>query len=470
MSLRAACSVIFVVSIAACQAETFTSPGPTGLEILHSPPPQVSLGTELDTLLLVRVVDEAGHSLAGVAVSWQVIDGDGEIIPTDSISGVDGLASARWKFRMIPGLQRAQVKVASLDPVTFSTEAQGFRAVQVTAGWSHGCGLDADEVPWCWGGDSLALGEVSVGRYTLRPTRVSGGHHFTQIQAGSSFTCGLTSAGAAWCWGYNWGNAFTMTPIVGSATPLQIDGLPALIRIRAGDSHACGIAADSTTWCWGSDAYGQAGGSASSVPATQVGTGLAFIDLALGTRHSCGLTENGAAYCWGDDQAGQLGDSGATRNAPTTAVVGGHQFVQIAAGDESTCGLTLAREVWCWGANIQTGADKEPVPHRVDLPSATSLSVGFSHIAITSIGGQVYFAPLTFSTDILPSPIQDQGVSQFAGRASYCMVGRSGDVYCSGEVVDQINCSSLPPWGCAPTGPIPMPTGGRVYGYPPFGD
>ncbi len=466
MSIRGCLSVIFLASVLGCQAETFTSSGPTGLEVLHGPPPLVSLGTELDTLLLVRVVDEAGNPISGVAVNWQIIDGDGEIIPGDSSSGVDGLASARWKFGMIPGPKRARVNIAGLDPVTFSTEAQGFRAVQVTAGWSHGCGLDADQVPWCWGGDSLDLGELSAGGYTLRPTMVSGNHHFSQIRAGSSFTCGLTSAGAVWCWGYNWGNAFTMTPIIGSATPLQIGGLPALTSIRAGDTHVCGIAVDSTTWCWGSDVYGQAGGSASSVPATQVGTGLVFIDLALGIHHSCGLTAVGTAYCWGDNQSGQLGDSGVARNAPTTAVVGGHQFVQIAAGEESTCGLTLAREVWCWGANIQTGAGKESVPHLIDLPPANSLSVGYNYIAITSIGGQVYFAPLTLVTDLLPSSIQDQGVSQFEGRASYCMVGRSGDVYCSGDVVDQVNCSSLPPWGCAATGPIPMPTGGKLYGNP----
>jgi hypothetical protein len=468
MSIRACVAVIIQASVLGCQAETFTSSGPTGLEVLHGPPPLVSLGTELDTLLVVRVVDEAGNPVPGVAVNWQIVDGDGELIPAAPISDADGLASARWKFGMIPGLKRAQVSVEGLDPVTLSTEAVGFRAVQVTAGWDFGCGLDGDQVPWCWGGDGVERGSTTATTSRLRPTPVDGGHHFAEVQSGNDFTCGRTGSGEAWCWGYNWVHVVSQGDVLEIRSPLQIPGLPSLMRLRTGGRHSCGLAADSTAWCWGANDALQAGGTGSSIPPTQLATPLRFVDLALGFSHSCGLTSAGSTYCWGENGSGQLGDSGANRNAPATAVQGGHSFVEIKAGDDNTCGRTSTGEVWCWGRSDGANYGRDPV--KLSVPPALAISVGSGYLAIATLGGTVTFAPDDFGLYTLPREISAQGVGQLDGRASFCLVGRGGDVYCSGYITGE-PCSSLPPFGCgAPTGPIPLPAGGRVYGYPPFGD
>ena len=468
MSIRACLSVIFLASVIGCQAETFTSSGPTGLEVLHGPPPLVSLGTELDTLLLVRVVDEAGDPISGVEVNWQITVGDGELIPGAPLSGADGLASARWKFGMIPGPKRVQVSVAGLDPVTLSTEAVGFRAVQVTAGYTHACALDAGGIPWCWNADSIRRG--APGSYNnIRPTQVSGGHQFAEIRAGDDYTCGRTASGEVWCWGDAYSSAFGPGITTPQGTPIRITGLPTLRILRTGLGHSCGIATDSTTWCWGNNSVGQSGAGGTSVAPTQVSTALTFVDLALGSGQSCGLTAAGTAYCWGDNGVRQLGDSGATRTAPTTPVLGGHTFVELQAGDDNSCGRTSTGEVWCWGRELYTGTAR--FPSKLDLPAAWSLSISQDYIAVGTLGGRVAFAPFgPLPPYVLPVEIEVQGVQEIAGRGSFCLITRTGDVFCSGSIVDQASCSSISPYGCADTGPIPLPVGGRVYGYPPFGD
>lgn len=451
--------------LAACQAETFTSPGPAGIEVVHGPPALVSLGTELDTLLQVRIVDAEGHPRGNVPVTWRITVGDGEILPTSDRSAPDGLASARWKFGMIPGPKQVQVVAAELDPVTLSTEARGFRAVQVTAGYTHACALDDAGAAWCWNADSVVRG--APGAYNnIRPTPVQGGHQFVSISAGDSFTCGLTASGEVWCWGHAYGGAFGPSLLADQAVPVRIPGLPSLRVLRAGEVHACGIAtADSTTWCWGNNGQGQSGAGAGIVGATAITTSLRFTDLAVGSVMSCGLTGGGTAYCWGSSAA--LGDSGSSRTAPTTPVAGGHIFVEIQAGDNNACGRTARGEVWCWGSN--TGIDVDhPTPAPIDLPPATSLAVAFDYLGVTMLGGRVKF--VTFGDYGLPDALQDLGVAQLAGRGSFCLIARAGDVYCSGSIVDQVSCSSVSPFGCAPIGPIPLPAGGRVYGYPPFGD
>ena len=450
--------------LAGCQAEAFTPLGPTGLEVVHGPPPVVSLGTELDTLLQVRVVDAEGHPRGGVAVTWRLIAGDGEVIPGSDSTGADGMATARWKFGMIPGPKQVQVQIPDADPLTLSTEAHGFQAVQVTAGYTHGCALDAAGSAWCWNADSVVRG--APGQYNdIRPTPVDGGHLFVEISAGDSYTCARTASGAAWCWGHSYGGVFGPTLTGDQPLPVQIPGLPPLKLLRSGLYHTCGIATDSTAWCWGDNAHGQSGAGPTTVGATQIATSLKFTGLAVGGAMTCGLTSAGEAYCWGD--GAELGDSGASRNAPTTPVSGGHTFAEIEAGDENACGRTIDGEVWCWGM-AETNSGNRPVPVRLDLPSATSLAMAANYIGVTTLGGGTRFAP--FSGYALPTEIQDLGVAQLAGRGSYCLISRSGDVYCSGSIVDQVSCSSVSPYGCAPTGPIPLPAGGRVYGYPPFGD
>lgn len=188
-------------------------------------------------------------------------------------------------------------------------------------------------------------------------------------------------------------------------------------------------------------------------------TPLKFVDLALGEYHACGLTAAGLAYCWGRNDRGQLGDSAGARDAPVTPAAGGRVFAEIEAGDNDVCGRTSQGEVWCWGwdsfrAHQWEGSAKLP------LPAARGLAHGMIYTAVSLVGGSIQF--LESGGLYAPSTaIQSLGIAQIEGRASYCTLTRDGSVYCSGSVIDGGSCSSIPPAGCAPAGPVPLPTGGK---------
>ncbi|HET7040400.1 MAG TPA: Ig-like domain-containing protein [Gemmatimonadales bacterium] len=126
MSYRTILVVGIACLAAACRAETYSdSTIPSGLQVVHGPPALVSLGTEMDTLLQVRVVDANGDPVGGVPVTWRITAGDGQLLPTGDSSGADGLAVARWKFGMIPGPKQVQVQISGVDPLTLAPRRTG---------------------------------------------------------------------------------------------------------------------------------------------------------------------------------------------------------------------------------------------------------------------------------------------------------------------------------------------------------
>jgi hypothetical protein len=444
-----------------CRAETFTSPGPTTIEVVSGPPAIVSLTTTLDSPIVIRVVDQDGTPLAGVPVTWSVLDGDGVILPVSGTTEADGLARADWRFGVIPGHQEVIVEVAGLDPLRVTTEARAFELEQIVAGYGRGCGLDSLGAAWCWGGDQPEEnGGVSVvDRY--RPIQVPGGHQFVELDAGDSFTCGRTSSGEIWCWGGNWGGALGDPDHPHSAMPVRIDGVPPATAVYAGAMHGCALTPDAATWCWGFVSDSSLSFASVGRAATQLATSLQFVELAPGSWHTCGRTAGGAVYCWGVNSSGQLGDSGASRNGPTTPVLGGLPFAEVQSGDNNTCARTSAGEVWCWGSD-QVRGSVPTSPMRLEAPPASGIAVAFGFIATRHLAGRVRFQPDGFRAQEIPLGIASLGVGPLTGRGDYCMLTAGGAAYCSGGAIDGGSCSAVAPYGCAPFGPVPLPTGGKI--------
>ncbi|MEO8199412.1 MAG: hypothetical protein ABI679_02720, partial [Gemmatimonadota bacterium] len=71
--------------------------------------------------------------------------------------------------------------------------------VRISAGGYHTCAATEQGDAWCWGIDALGAGASVL--ESVRPIRVTGGHHFTSIAAARFTVCGLDSNGTAWCWG-----------------------------------------------------------------------------------------------------------------------------------------------------------------------------------------------------------------------------------------------------------------------------
>ena len=88
-------------------------------------------------------------------------------------------------------------------PPSLATTAATLVFRQISAGWSHSCGVTTDNRAYCWGSDSA--GQLGDGMTTNRgrPTLVAGGLRFLEVYAGGVHSCGITTANRAYCWGGN---------------------------------------------------------------------------------------------------------------------------------------------------------------------------------------------------------------------------------------------------------------------------
>ncbi|MDZ4861832.1 MAG: hypothetical protein SGJ01_00155 [Gemmatimonadota bacterium] len=77
----------------------------------------------LSTALAVRVTDQFGNVVAGVTVSWLVIQGGGAVASLTSITSGAGLATVTWTLGASAGASAVTATVAGLAPLTFTATA-----------------------------------------------------------------------------------------------------------------------------------------------------------------------------------------------------------------------------------------------------------------------------------------------------------------------------------------------------------
>jgi alpha-tubulin suppressor-like RCC1 family protein len=234
---------------------------------------------------------------------------------------------------------------ATATPLTF---------YQVSAGFTHSCGVTADNRSYCWGNNGYgALGDgTETGR--TRPVATTGGLRFRQISTGQYSTCAVTTDYRAYCWGYNgYGQLGDGSTVVQRLTPTPVAGGIRFAQVETGAYHACGVSyPEQRVYCWGDNSYGQLGDGTTSFRRTPVplAGGLRFRQVSTGGTHACGVTPDNRAFCWGSNQYGQLGDRTEVpqRNRPAL-VADRHPFRQIDAGDSHTCAVTTDHRAFCWG-------------------------------------------------------------------------------------------------------------------------
>ncbi len=76
-------------------------------------------GQPLDKPLRVKLLDDAGNPVAGQAVSWSVVAGEGSITVA-GLTNRDGISSAAWTLGTQAGVQEARAEIPGLNPVDFS--------------------------------------------------------------------------------------------------------------------------------------------------------------------------------------------------------------------------------------------------------------------------------------------------------------------------------------------------------------
>ncbi len=244
----------------------------------------------------------------------------------------------------------------------------------VTTGHQYTCAIAlTDKSLWCWGNNET--GQLGIGStaHQSRPVKISHATGWSKVTAGESHTCAINAEDISHCWGYNnygqIGNGFSTDIERARLFDTSINWK----NIASGYSHSCGLKGSSapyTLWCGGLNSYGQVGTGSTSSQATLIQlrankSGAIIADwesLSTGANHSCAIAINDAnhpLFCWGNNNRGQLGDNATLSNAPqhwwpntrSQVVVGADDWVMVATGANNSCGIKAGNELWCWGDN-----------------------------------------------------------------------------------------------------------------------
>lgn len=159
-----------------------------------------------------------------------------------------------------------QVGVADTSFVSAPTQIDASSTWRsIAAGYSHTCAIKTDDTLWCWGSNYAGeLGSPSnqsdgggVSSSTS-PLQV-GSSTWRSVDAGDRITCGLQSDDVLYCWGSNYygqlgpnGNGVSTT-----FNPVSLYGY--WRTFSTGDDYVCGIHLDGTLACWGANNSGQQG-------------------------------------------------------------------------------------------------------------------------------------------------------------------------------------------------------------------
>ncbi|GAA2860124.1 hypothetical protein Acy02nite_56300 [Actinoplanes cyaneus] len=357
---------------------------------------------------------------------------------------------------------------AVAGPVTPVTEQPASPVVQVAAGVTHSCELEAAGRAYCWGDNQT--GQLGDGTDTDRPSPTAvnapaAGVTFTQLAVGGRHTCGLGSDSKAYCWGV--GGPLGNGDGENQSSPVPVDAPAAGVtftQLTAGLAHTCGLGSDAKAYCWGYNGDGRVGDGTNeyrmSPVAVNAAAGVTFTQLAAGLAHTCGLGSDAKAYCWGYGSSGQLGDGGTVKRSSPVAVnapAGGVTFTQLTAGGSHTCGLGSDTKAYCWGAGDrgQLGDGDSGTyrsgPVAVDAPAGvtfTQLTAGGAHTCGRGSDTKAYCWGSGASGELgdggtaqqsspvavnAPAGVTFVGLS--AGGSHECGLGSDAKAYCWGAAV-----------------------------------
>ena len=174
----------------------------------------------------------------------------------------------------------------------------GVKFASLVLGNGHTCGLDSSGVAYCWGwnefgqiGDGASGSNWSNSPDRYLPTQVGGTLRFVRLTAGAYHTCGITAEHIVYCWGGN-GDGQLGVGISGTGwndrsanrtTPTIISSDLKFVLIAGQNRHICALTIDLSAYCWGYNEYGQLGDGATTNRSTPVAVDVSAIPVASAT-------------------------------------------------------------------------------------------------------------------------------------------------------------------------------------------
>lgn len=242
--------------------------------------------------------------------------------------------------------------------------------VQLSAGFSHICGVFDGGAVHCWGDNEWGQVGNSMtgdGRHFTRPQAVAGLVGIEALSSGGGLHSCALDDGSVLCWGYNsrgqLGNGSGGGGTDHESIPRAIADLTGMRGLGIGNRHSCAQGPDSIL-CWGAGFYGKLGngemGSAASfynipVRVKDISMDQSPAAVASGFNHSCAIVDNARVVCWGANFDGQLGNgkSGSDAHSAVPVLVTGlgGAVHQIVVGNDHSCARLATGDVQCWGDN-----------------------------------------------------------------------------------------------------------------------
>ena len=145
-----------------------------------------------------------------------------------------------------------------------ATELSALKGViQLAAGESHACALQADGRVFCWGlnGQLQLLGDGDTGLTSQEPLEVAVANA-VQIAAGERFSCALSRSGAGekdsvWCWGGEYSADALADKLADRVSPIAgLASAPGarLRQLTVAGPQGCALVDTGEPWCWREDA------------------------------------------------------------------------------------------------------------------------------------------------------------------------------------------------------------------------
>lgn len=321
---------------------------------------------------------------------------------------------------------------------------------KIYTGPSHSCGLDGDNLAFCWGDNRF--GQTGAAASQANQPRMSkvGSTQFKELALGQGFTCGIINGapgdGSISCWGApelgRLGNP-AMSSCSSSAcgvTDEQGNPLSAkFTHIAAATATTCALGKNDTElgiYCWGdkvprSDTMLEQTTGAVKIWSEQ---GLTAFALKAGDAHFCALVGEAPAtaklLCWGDNAYGEVGVADKLWVNSPVEIRLSDAIDSVALGADHSCALLAgAAKLSCWGRNNvnQLGDPLKPffrtpadAPYNIkEAENSPALRgsklLGGATTTCLQVGGAVHcagsnaYGQLGTSAAISSTPVQVQG-------------------------------------------------------------
>jgi len=431
--------VFAAMILASCAKDLGTGPRLATLVGVSGDGQSGAIGATLQQPLVIKVLDQSGIPVVGETIVWQVTAGGGSVLPSQSTTDANGIASTTLRLGTTIGTNRVLATLGDLDPVVFTasaTAAPPTKLLQVGGDGqiaSVGTQLPVDLSVQV----TDAVGNPKPGVLITFAVTSGGG----TLSAASALSDATGTASVHWTLGALAGTQTAtasvsgLTSVIFTATGRAsipdaltiLSGnnqsgspgapLPDSLRVKLTDRFGNPVSGVAITFSANpgagtvnptvvtTDANGRAAtrwtlgstGGPQSVTVTGGGFTQTFIgganvrytSISAGGRSTCGISTDNVMLCWGYNGEGQLGiGQGAVGSGPVfafpqpTGATGNLTFRQIVAALYHTCAVTFSSVAYCWGVNFDGRLGDNSLVASVE-PKQLVTAVSFRQMAVS---------------------------------------------------------------------------------------